>query len=119
MKKFGFYVSGNATTLKKFLKLYNDDNILLQIKIVISDNPEDKELEKILNLLGIEIFYFDSSVYDSEQRNIKLSNFILEKFVEFEVNLGFVFGGRILKGLLLKKYKNKLINFHPALLPSC
>ena len=33
------------------------------------------------------------------------------------IDFSFCFGGRILKGELLEAYKNKIINFHPAILP--
>ncbi len=118
MNNFGFYVSGNASTLKRFLRYIDDELIVNQIKIVVSDNPNDLELTEILKNLGIPILYFDLSKYDKSEKNIVLSNFILEIFEEFSVNFGFVFGGRILKGNLLNIYKNKLINFHPAILPS-
>jgi len=35
-----------------------------------------------------------------------------------EVDYCFSFGNHILKGDILKEYKNKIINFHPSLLPS-
>lgn len=118
MINFAFYVSGNATTLKNFIEKYSDSILLSQIKIVISDNLNDKELESFFKKLEAEVLYFDSSMYEKSQINIELSNFILDNFEKYKIDFGFVFGGRILKGLLLNKYKNKLINFHPALLPS-
>lgn len=118
MINFGFYVSGNATTLKKFIMKHSDSKLLSQLKIVISDNPNDKELESFFKTLEVKVSYFDSSRYEKKQINTELSNFILENFEKYTIGFGFVFGGRILKGLLLSKYKNKLINFHPAILPS-
>lgn len=118
MNNFGFYVSGNASTLKRFLRYIDNELIVNQIKIVVSDNPNDLELTKILKNLGIPILHFDLSKYNKSEKNIALSNFILETFEKLSVNFGFVFGGRILKGNLLNIYKNKLINFHPAILPS-
>ena len=114
--KFGFYVSGNATTLKKFL--LNEKKILIkQCKIIISDSPKDDELAKISNLNNIDLVFFDLKKLPKDQRNIELSFFILENFVSHNVDYGFIFGGRILKGELLTNYKNKLINFHPSILP--
>lgn len=118
MKRFGFYVSGKATTLKKYLKYYADGRVDNQIGIIISDNPGDIELKVLADLFKIKVLYFDFLLHKGVEKNINLSNFILNKFIEFKIDLGFIFGGKILKGDLLKFYKNRLINFHPAILPS-
>lgn len=46
-----------------------------------------------------------------------ISDFILEKLVEHGIDYCISFGSHILSGDLLKQYENKLINFHPAILP--
>jgi phosphoribosylglycinamide formyltransferase-1 len=38
--------------------------------------------------------------------------------LEFKIDFLFCFGDRILKGRILEVYKNKIINFHPSLLPA-
>lgn len=41
----------------------------------------------------------------------------LELLIENNVDYGFCFGRHILKGELLNKYKFRIVNFHPAILP--
>lgn len=118
MKKFAFYVSGGANTLKKFFAQIEDNRIKEQIVVIISDNPDDFELAEILDKFDAKLFYFDLTLYEKEKQNNELSNFILNKYLDFSVDFGFIFGGRILNGDLLTTYKNKIINFHPAILPA-
>ena len=42
---------------------------------------------------------------------------MLELFEEYNIDYMFSFGSHILSGELLKKYENRLINFHPSILP--
>lgn len=54
---------------------------------------------------------------DRKKKNRLISDFILEKLTEYDIDYCFSFGSHILSGELLKSYENKLINFHPAILP--
>jgi len=49
--------------------------------------------------------------------NNKLSNFILDQFNFYKIDYCFCFGNHILKGKLVDVYKNRIINFHPSILP--
>lgn len=121
MNRYGFYVSGNATRLKnyiKYLEKSRDEGTLKQIIVIISDNPQDTDLNEILSPFNICVVYFDSSTLPKEYINVKLSDFILSYFDKMGIDYGFVFGRRILKGELLNRYKDRLINFHPSILPA-
>jgi len=114
--RFAFYVSNKATRLKKFL-LKNKKNIRIkQIKFVLIDNINNKELKTICNSLGIKIYEINLDKVKNE--NEYVSEYFLDKLVLHKVDYAFIFCNRILKGKILSAYKNKIINFHPSLLPS-
>ena len=104
---FAFYISGNAGTFRKILK--SDSNIFKYTKIVISDSIKNIDLKPILHKKNIEYLYYEY--------NDLLSNNILESFLKNKIDFCFSFGHHILKGELINVYKNKIINFHPSILP--
>jgi phosphoribosylglycinamide formyltransferase-1 len=117
---FGFYVSGNASTLKQYLQFLQSNNVglIADLKVVISDNHQDFDLKLLCDKLKIDLVFFIENEVAKEERNICLSRTILKHFVNKNVDIGFVFGKRILAGELLLDYHLKLVNFHPAILPS-
>lgn len=116
MKKIAFYVSANATRLKKFLLMYGNDNILNNIEFILIDCIENTELEQLC--LKHNIKYHSIDLSRESNKNIKISNLFLKLLNQYHIDYAFVFANRILVGDLLKDYKNKLINFHPSILPS-
>lgn len=110
---YAFYVSGNAGRLRKLIDCKS--KVLNNTKLVISDSIKNLDLAKTLKSYGIDFQYFD---YKNEKGiNMKLSNFIFEGFNLYQIDYCFCFGDHILKGKLLDEYKNKIINFHPSILP--
>jgi phosphoribosylglycinamide formyltransferase-1 len=115
--RFAFYVSGNASRLLKIIEQY--PQIIANTFLVINDEAPNEKLSSLLRASKvhyIEYFYNEKGLNGNE-KNIYTSNLLLEKFKEFEIDFSFCFGGRILKGALLDVFKNKIINFHPAVLP--
>lgn len=115
--KIAFYVSGKATRL---LRLFEKDSIVLQdTHLVVFDGDTLENLrykckEKDIRLF--EIDYKTLSLYKKE-RNKYLSQKLLELFKEMRITHCFCFGSLILEGELLDMYENKIINFHPSILP--
>lgn len=113
-----FYVSGKATRLRKII-----DNslteVLSSIKFVLCDNLLNSDLNEILNKFDIPFFELDYKNLDSnpKSRSFVLSDTLLEYLQKYQVSYCFSFGDHILKGKLLIEYQNRIINFHPSLLP--
>lgn len=118
MKKFGFYVSGNAGRLKQLLTEYYIKELVPQIKVVITDNPKDLKLATICKNHSISFFSFDLSVFEKDNKNLQLSNFILDTFEQYQIDYGLSCGARIFKGEILKVYALRFVNFHPSILPA-
>lgn len=117
--RYAFYISGRSGRLFKFLKQANMEFIKKEIKLVISDAQIDEKLQVILTKCGIsaEIIEDKKLEGDRKKKNRLISDFMLKKLIVYEIDYCISFGSHILSGDLLKKYKNKLINFHPAILP--
>lgn len=95
---------------------------------------------KYVNNVNIKLFIFDSNksgIYKKIINNNKYSNIKKYVFLKYEwvqremlcdkicdifdknnIDYTFLTFNKLLKGNILKKYKNKIINFHPSLLPS-
>jgi phosphoribosylglycinamide formyltransferase-1 len=120
--KYAFYVSNNATTLKKFIiYIANDHNvrsILESIKFVYIDNCNNSELRTLLNRFSIELVEKDLSNTKGKKKNEIISTELLIHLESKKTDYLFVFGERLLVGDLLTKFKNRIINFHPSLLPA-
>jgi phosphoribosylglycinamide formyltransferase-1 len=116
--KLGFYISRRATRFNKILDISTYE-MLDSIKVVFSDDVETDYLKDKLLKLNIPyvLYNFKDIPEDEKDKNLVLSNYLLEVLNKYKIDYCFSFGAHILKGDLLVQYKNKIINFHPSLLP--
>ena len=118
MAKLGFYISGKSGRLKKFIE-QADRTICESIKIVISEYNIESGLREVLEKKDIAYKVFDYKMLGStnSERNSELSAILLRELSENKIDYCFSFGSHILSGKLLVEYCNRIINFHPSLLP--
>ncbi len=116
MKNFSFYVSGNASRLKKFLDKNENSFLKNNIKFILIDNNDNKELRAIC--LDMNIDLYETDITERKEKNLFISDLFLFYLKQYDIDYGFIFADRILVGELLITYKNRLINFHPSILPS-
>lgn len=115
---FAFYTSNRGTRLCRYLA--GDFVHKESIRLVVHDGAHSDELQTLCRRFGIHFFSVDYAALQltGTQKNSYISDFLLEKFQQFDIHHAFCFGSRLLKGNLLEEYRNRIINFHPALLPS-
>src|SRR3989338_8446647 len=104
--------SGNGTNLQNLI----DKEKELGIKIVcmISNNDEAFALERAKKH-KIPTFFIGHKGKTREAHEIEIVN-VLEKYkIQLVVLAGYM---RLLSGYIINKYKYKILNIHPALLPS-
>jgi len=109
------FCSGNGTNLQAIIDSQKKGYIKADIKLVVSDTPDCYALTRAKNA-GINIFI------------VERKNFKTKKDFEAEIlkalkkeNIGLiVLAGymRMLSGDFIAGYENKILNIHPALLPS-
>ncbi|MBR5597731.1 MAG: hypothetical protein IKW30_10045 [Lachnospiraceae bacterium] len=111
--RYAVYVSGSGTNIKKVLQ--RKINLISKIKIIITDNA-NIELEELCKQKNIKYKLY---VHEDTVRNKSesFSDYLLTHLIGNKIDFCFSFGTCILKGKLLEIYKNKIINFHPSLLP--
>lgn len=109
--KFGFYVSGKANRLKHY---YKNGPSLLEVSCVVHDGPFDDDLQGLLIANDVAYFHYNSGL----EPEISLSDYLYERLAESRVDYCFCFGLGLLSGRLLDVYENRIVNFHPSLLPA-
>lgn len=110
-----FYFSGKGNRVRKILTTLNSEDIS-ELKLIICDNKLNEDMlssnSYIFKSINIELL----SVHKKERSEI-FSNLLLDYLKYFKIDYLYCWGDCILKGELLTNYKNKIINFHPSILP--
>ncbi len=112
-------MSGKGGRLRKFLAQATEEE-KRQIALVVSDNVLPDETEEIIQRSGIRHCTFDYKELtgsSNKEKNMELSNLMLESFESGKIDYCFCFGCHILTGDLIEKYRHRMLNFHSSLLP--
>ncbi|NDF24718.1 MAG: phosphoribosylglycinamide formyltransferase [Thaumarchaeota archaeon] len=120
MVNLGILISGRGSNMESILKAIKKQKIPIAPKIVISNNPDAKGL-KIAQKLGIATKVIQSKGFTGTrwEYDQKIIQVLEENGVTPKNGLvclaGFM---RIISSEFSAKYKNRIINIHPALLPA-
>jgi len=115
MINIGVLASGRGTNLQAIIEAIKEGKIEGRISIVISDNQDAFALKRA-EQHNIETEYVNfKSFKNREDYDKKIMEYLKEKDVDLVVLAGYM---RILSSYFIKMYKNRIMNIHPALLPS-
>lgn len=115
MFNIGVLASGRGTNLQAIIEAVEQGRIEGEISIVVSDNPDAYALKRAKQH-NIETQYIDfRSFKNREDHDKKVVECLKEKKIDLVVLAGYM---RIISPYFIKAYKNKIMNIHPALLPS-
>jgi len=120
IKKFAIYCSEGASRIIKFYS-FNKNLVEYKPEKVIYDGENKNVINKLTMLFGNDLVLLKKSELtkiELKQIHTTTSLFLHRVLVENNVEYLLCFGDKILKRELIKAYHNKLINFHPAILPS-
>ena len=109
-KKACIFISGSGTNLKALIKSSREYNFPININYIISDNKKAKGI-KFAKLYNIPYRILDLN------KKIDLENFfkdIQRKNISIICLAGYM---RILNKKFIDRFKKKIINIHPSLLP--
>lgn len=114
--KLAVLVSGGGTNLQAIIDAIKDKTITnAEIAVVISNNPNAYALERA-KVAGIEAKCVSPKSYESRD---EFNQALLETIQSYQVDLVVLAGCLVvIPEIMVKAYPNKIINIHPALIPS-
>ena len=109
--KISVFISGRGTNLKSIIKFSKNKNSPIKIELVVSSNKNAKGLtfankDKIKSLI--------INYKNKKKAEEKILIHLKKNKIDFICLAGFM---RVLSKKITKKYKNKILNIHPSLLP--
>jgi phosphoribosylglycinamide formyltransferase-1 len=113
--KLGVLASGSGSNLQSILNACAQGRIPAQVAVVISNVPGAKALDRARNA-SVPVVELAHQLFPSrEAYDAKLVELLREYGVELVCLAGFM---RLITPVLLRAFENKILNIHPALLPS-
>ena len=115
MNPFAVFVSGNGTNMENLIKAAKDGRLQAEPALVICDQPAAPAIEKA-ERLGVPVCVVERKNFNSkEEFEAGIIRGLEAKKIEWIALAGFM---RILSSDFVRRYHGKIINVHPALLPS-
>ena len=115
MINIGVLASGRGTNLQAIIEAVEEGKIEGEIKVVISDNPDAYALKRA-EQYNIDTRYINFKEFKNrEDYDKEIIKTLEEKKIDLVVLAGYM---RILSPYFIRTCKNKIMNIHPALLPS-
>tara|TARA_B100000287_G_C20317281_1_gene656317 strand:- start:82 stop:663 length:582 start_codon:yes stop_codon:yes gene_type:complete len=105
------FISGTGSNLKSLIKFYKSKKYPISIKLIISDNSKAKGLK-----YG-NIFRIKKKVFNFKRKYLAEKKLLVElkkNNIQLICLAGFM---KILSANFIKKFKGKILNIHPSLLP--
>ncbi len=109
--KCAVFISGTGSNLKSLIQFSKKKNSPISIELIISDNPKAKGLKfgKIFKISNKVLNYKNKIIAEK-----KIISEITNKKIKLICLAGFM---RILSKNFIKRFKGKILNIHPSLLP--
>lgn len=110
----GVLASGSGTDLQSIIDASEQELIEAAVVVVISDRNDAKALERAKQH-SIPGFFVDPKGKDRDAHEAQIDAILRQHQVELVVGAGYM---RLLSPSFVKQWHQRLINIHPALLPS-
>lgn len=116
MLKIGILVSGGGTNLQAVLNAIDCGTITnAEVKVVISNNRKAYALERAGNH-GIEAYCISPADFKEREEFYEA---LLSKIDQYSLDLIVLAGYLVaIPAAMIQKYRNRIINVHPSLIPS-
>ena len=109
------FASGSGTNFQVLIDRVRDGYIPAKIALLVCDNKDARAIERAAKA-GIETFILSPAGFKSrEDYDSEIIKKLKDKNINLVVLAGFL---RLVSGHFVKEYKNRILNIHPALLPS-
>lgn len=110
----GVISSGRGENLRHILEAVRSGYLPVEVRLVLADQREAGAL-KIARDYGVECLFIDPAGLTREEYDQKLAQALDKAGVDLVVLTGYM---RIFSPGFVRNYKNRILNIHPALLPS-
>ncbi|MCL2136929.1 MAG: phosphoribosylglycinamide formyltransferase [Coriobacteriia bacterium] len=115
LTRFGFLISGSGTNLQAVIDAIDEGRIQAELAIVVSSRPDAYGLVRAAKS-NIPTASLSRSVYqDALAADAVIARLLLQADVDYVVLAGYM---RKVLSPLLEAFPQRIINLHPALLPS-
>jgi len=111
--KLGILASTKATDMQAIIDAIDDKELDAEISVVIA-NKECYALERAKGY-GIKAVYIPSKGKEREEFDKEVAAILDKEGIQLILLIGYM---RILSSWFVNKYKNKIMNIHPSLLPA-
>jgi len=112
--KVGVLVSGRGTNLQSIIDHSESGKIDADVAVVISDRMDAYALERAKKH-GIPAYFVDPKEKSRKEHEEEIDKILREHNVDLVVGAGYM---RVLSSWFIKRWYGRIINIHPALLPS-
>ncbi len=113
--KIGVLISGSGTNLQALIDRIADGSLNASIELVVSSRPSAFGLKRAEEA-GIQTLTLSREIYaDPIAADEVIASALLERGCEYVVMAGYM---RMVHAPLLATFENRVVNLHPALLPS-
>lgn len=113
--KIAVLASGRGSNLQAIIDAIQAGEVPVELALVISDKAEAMALERARKA-GVPAVHIDPKQFDARRDfYAAITQMLKDNQVDLVILAGFM---RIVKDPLLSEYANRMINIHPALLPS-
>ncbi len=113
--RLGVLASGSGTNLQAIIDSSEAGKIPARVTVVLSDKADAFALKRA-EKHGISHFFVDPKKFDSgEDYDKELIRILKEHQVDLMILAGFM---RLMSSLFIQTFRNRVMNIHPALLPS-
>ncbi|MFH1857294.1 MAG: phosphoribosylglycinamide formyltransferase [Candidatus Omnitrophota bacterium] len=115
MNRIAVFCSGHGTNLQVILDASRKKKLKATVVLVVSDRKRAFALERARRA-GVETLIFSARIFPSRERYEQaLIQSLKSRRVEAVVLAGFM---RVLSPTFVQAYRHRILNIHPALLPS-
>lgn len=113
--KIGVLISGSGTNLQAIIDRIADGSLNAEVALVVSSRPGVRGIERAREA-GLSVLVMEKSEYaDPEAADAKIAAALKEAGCEYVIMAGYM---RMVRKPLLEAYPGRIVNLHPALLPS-
>ena len=113
--KIGVLISGSGTNLQALIDRIADGSLSATIELVVSSRPSAFGLKRAEEA-GIQTLTLSKEIYaDPIAADEVIAHELLAHGVEYVIMAGYM---RMVRAPLLASFPNRIVNLHPALLPS-